>query len=125
MSRGGARPGAGRKSGTLTLKKGEVREFLSQRNFDPFAKLVELYDDPGTDTGTRVKIAVELARYCAPQLKAVDIEGKGAKQEAITVILGLPRREQQMIQVNTVPSRTVEEGPRMGSERMDGDDLAG
>lgn len=85
MPRGGQRPGAGRKPGISTSL---VRDFLATKNFDPIAKLVELYHDEQTDHATKVKIATELAQYVAPKLKALDVKGQ-LTQERITVVLGV------------------------------------
>ncbi len=69
-----------------------MRQFLARKNFDPIAKLVELYDHDETDHATKVKIAMELAQYVAPKLKAMDIKAE-VKQRNITVVLGVPPRE--------------------------------
>jgi hypothetical protein len=103
MPHGGQRPGAGRKPGSTSISTTLVREFLATKNFDPIAKLVELYDHEETDHATKVKIATELAQYVAPKLKAVDVQGR-LTQERITVVLGVGARpEHSVLDVDRPP----------------------
>jgi hypothetical protein len=89
MPRGGQRPGAGRKPGSASISTTLVRDFLATKNFDPIAKLVELYNDEGSDHTTKVKIAIELAQYVAPKLKSLDVQGE-IRQQSLTIVLGVP-----------------------------------
>jgi len=101
MPHGGQRPGAGRKPGSTSISTTLVREFLATKNFDPFEKLVELYNHEETDHATKVKIASELAQYVAPKLKAVDVQGH-LTQERITVVLGVRQRpESEAIEIGS------------------------
>lgn len=88
MPHGGFRAGAGRKPGSAGASTVEVRQFLARKNFNPIAKLVELYEHDETDHSTKVRIALELAQYVAPKLKSMDINAD-VKHQSITVVLGV------------------------------------
>jgi hypothetical protein len=117
MAHGGFRAGAGRKSGSAGASTVEVRQFLARKNFDPIAKLVELYEHDETDHATKVKIAMELAQYVAPKLKAMDIKAD-VKQQSIKVVLGLAVRPKAVdTAISEAEKRLLE--PRDGSSILD------
>ncbi len=76
---GGYRENAGRPSGSKN-KLGAIREKIQQicndNNYDPFEILIKTATDPQTPLKVRLKIAMELAQYLAPKLKAIDIDAK-------------------------------------------------
>jgi hypothetical protein len=92
MAHGGFRHGAGRKPGSVGMSTVEVRQFLASKKFDPFEKLVQLYEHKETDHATRVRIAIELAQYTAPKLRSMDINAD-VKSQSITVVLGVPPKQ--------------------------------
>lgn len=74
MPRGGKRAGAGRPKGSLGAMTEKVLDLLEELDFDPLRELVTIYRDPDTEKRTKVRIAIELAQFVAPKLKAVDVQ---------------------------------------------------
>jgi len=74
MPRGGKRPGAGRPKGSLGAMTERVLELFAELSFDPLRELVAMYHNPETDRRTKVRIAIELAQFVAPKLKAIDVQ---------------------------------------------------
>ncbi len=78
--KGKPRPeGAGRKKGTPNKKTLEVHEILAKHNFNVIEELIELYNRTGNEdatAGVAVKCLTELASYCYPKRKALEVSGE-------------------------------------------------
>lgn len=91
MARGGARPGAGRKSGTTNRRIKNIRSsmravsaYVGKAVPDAFegdgvAFLVAVYKDPRIPLETRIDAAGKAARYERPQLQAIEHSGNPDK----------------------------------------------
>jgi hypothetical protein len=66
-------PGSGRKPGQPNKATLHVQELLKAHGCNPFDVLVDILNDPDTSPDLRVKIASELAGYCAPKRKATEV----------------------------------------------------
>ena len=76
MARGGARPGAGRKPGSLSKNTVELSEKLAQAGCDPFEGMMKLAADVSLDPALRGRMYAELAQYVMPKRKSVEMEAK-------------------------------------------------
>jgi hypothetical protein len=74
VPRGGKRIGAGRPKGSLGAMTERVVELFDELSFDPLRELVTIYQNSETDQRTKVRIAIELAQFVAPKLKAIDVQ---------------------------------------------------
>lgn len=83
MPSGGKRTGAGRPKGSLGAMTERVLELFDELSFDPLRELVTIYQNSETDRRTKVRIAIELAQFVAPKLKAIDVQT--AVSQGITV----------------------------------------
>lgn len=65
------------KQGAITTRQAtlEVRSILNERNVNPIEYLAKHLEtpDPNISEKDRVKVAMELSKYYAPQLKSVDV----------------------------------------------------
>lgn len=99
------------KGGGITTRQAtlEVRAALANRNINPIDYLAAHLEtaDPNISEKDRIKIAMELAKYTAPQLKSVDI---GSSDE-----------EGLVIRVKRFSEKAVEKLPEMFTE--EGNDL--
>jgi hypothetical protein len=91
MPRGGKRDGAGRPKGSLGAMTERVLELFDELSFDPLRELVGIYNAPETDRRTKVRIAIELAQFVAPKLKAIDVQESGGQGITVNVMQYLPQ----------------------------------
>lgn len=63
---------AGRKRGSPTKRTAEVRERLAALNCDPIEGMARIALNKRVDVGIRAGMYKELAKYVAPQLRAMD-----------------------------------------------------
>ena len=84
MARGGARVGAGRKTGTTdkALRKFSITEVLNASGTGPQAMpltfllgVVNLPEDAEVKLSDRIQCAIAAAPYCHPRLASVEIKG--------------------------------------------------
>lgn len=74
--RGGARPGAGRKPGSVTKRTREIAERAIQEGLTPLEYLLRVLRDEGMDTETRMDAAKSAAPYIHPKLSAIEVTGQ-------------------------------------------------
>lgn len=72
-SRGGVRPGAGRKKGVPNKLTSDVAERLAALGCDPIAGMANMAMDEDAPREIRLRAYAELAQYTAPKRKAVDM----------------------------------------------------
>lgn len=68
-------PGAGRKKGQICKNTLAIRELLDSMGCNPIQGLANIADDPKTSRELRAKVLADLAKYVAPQLKAIEHSG--------------------------------------------------
>jgi len=97
MSWGGARDGAGRpKKGQPTSRQAKtraVKEMMDKHKYSPIEAMIMVAKDKKQDMTMRVSCHKELARYVAPQLKAVDIEQSGDHSITVELVQFTPDKE--------------------------------
>ena len=91
MPRGGKRAGAGRPKGSLGTMTERVLELFDELSFDPLRELVTIYQSSETDKRTKVRIAIELAQFVAPKLKAIDVQTANNPGIVINVVQYTPQ----------------------------------
>ena len=75
MSRGGARPGAGRKPGTRNKKTREQVEAIEKSGLTPLEYLLSVLRDDARETVERMDAAKAAAPYCHARLSNVEVKG--------------------------------------------------
>jgi hypothetical protein len=97
MSWGGSRDGAGRpKKGQPTSRQAKTRaikEMMDKHNYSPIESMIAIAKDKKQDIVLRVSCHKELARYVAPQLKAVEIEQSGDRGITIELVQFSPDKD--------------------------------
>jgi hypothetical protein len=93
MPSGGKRAGAGRPKGSLGAMTERVLELFEELSFDPLRELVALYQNSETDRRTKVRIAIELAQFVAPKLKAIDVQTAVSQGIIVNVIHSQPQTQ--------------------------------
>jgi len=90
-SNGGRRPGAGRKKGTKNRRTVELEHLLAERfpGYDPVVAMAEMANDDSLDDSLRASCHKEVAKYCRPQLKAIEHSTTGGGIE-LTWNTGVP-----------------------------------
>ena len=86
MSKGGARPGAGRPKGQANKRSKEISDRLEQLNCDPIEGMAMIANDTSLDHGLRLTAFKELAQYVAPKRKAVDVDASIDGNVSIEVV---------------------------------------
>lgn len=76
MSRGGARPGAGRKKGGANKVTQEAVEKAKKGGIMPLDYLLGIMRDKAADEAKRIDCAKAAAQYLHPKLNAVDVSGE-------------------------------------------------
>lgn len=76
MSKGGARPGAGRKPGVPNKRTAEITEAIEASGLTPLAYLTSLYRDESNETAIRFEAAKAAAPYVHARLASVELAGK-------------------------------------------------
>lgn len=77
MARGGARPGAGRKVGSVTKKTREIAERASSEGLTPLEYMLSLLRDEGAPQNVRFEAAKAAAPYLHAKLANVALTGEG------------------------------------------------
>lgn len=75
MARGGKRPGAGRKVGSLTKRTRDIAEKATAAGESPLEHLLRIMRDPTVDPDIRRASAVAAAPYCHSRLNATTLKG--------------------------------------------------
>lgn len=76
MARGGARPGAGRKPGSVTLKTRAVADGAMDDGLTPLQYMLSILRDETADPEKRYQAAKDSAPYMHSRLSAVEATGK-------------------------------------------------
>lgn len=74
MPRGGKRPGAGRKVGSLTKKTQAIVEAAAAAGETPLEFMLRVMRDPNVDPQERGDMAKAAAPYCHPRLAATTLK---------------------------------------------------
>lgn len=72
MPRGGFRPGAGRKPGSLTKKSAEQVKAIEESGMTPLDFLTKVFRDEGEDKARRIDAAKAAAPYVHARLASLD-----------------------------------------------------
>jgi hypothetical protein len=83
MARGGKRPGAGRKPGSLTKKTRDIAEAAAAAGETPLEFLLRIMRDKTQEPDVRRAMAVAAAPYCHSRLASTQVTG--SVDSAITV----------------------------------------
>jgi hypothetical protein len=75
MSRGGKRPGAGRKKGSLSVKTQEIVAAAAAEGISPLEFMLSVLRDANQTHEERFKAAIQAAPYMHPRLNAVKHSG--------------------------------------------------
>jgi hypothetical protein len=73
--------------------KSPVARQLRKLGVDPFEQLVEAARDPDAPMALRVKVWLELATYCAPRLRSIEVEGRTTMAMPSTEAIRKARQE--------------------------------
>ncbi len=76
MSRGGKRPGAGRRKGSTTTRTREIAEQAFEKGVTPLEFMLSIMRDEAADQPVRLDAAKSCAPYIHPRLAAVQVTGK-------------------------------------------------
>jgi hypothetical protein len=76
MSRGGKRPGSGRKKGSANRKTREIADRAIEEGTSPLEYMLSVMRDEGAESGRRDDMAKAAAPYVHPRLAAVEHTGK-------------------------------------------------
>lgn len=88
MSRGGARPGAGRKTGAVTKKTREVAERAIAEGLTPLDYMLQILRDETREDGERFEAAKQAAPYVHAKLASVQADVNA--DVGITVVIRKP-----------------------------------
>jgi hypothetical protein len=75
MARGGKRPGAGRKPGSLTKKTRDIAEAAAAAGETPLEHMLKIMRDPAVDDDRRMDAAKAAAPYVHSRLNATTLKG--------------------------------------------------
>lgn len=64
-----------------------VARWLAKEGVDPFLEMARLAQDPDTPPNVKAQLWIQLARYCAPQLRAIEITERTAPPSKAAVTL--------------------------------------
>lgn len=81
MPRGGPRPGAGRKRGSVSKKTTEVAQRAAETGVTPLEYLLKVMRDSKKPLGLRMDAAKSAAPYMHPRLSSVEIDLKDISDE--------------------------------------------
>jgi hypothetical protein len=92
-SRGGRRPGSGRKKGSRAKAVREIVEKAVAAGLTPLQYMLNVLNDENASAQRRDAMAIAAAQYCHPRLAAhiVSPDGDRPRQTGIKVELVLPR----------------------------------
>lgn len=78
----------GRLPGTPNKKSLEIRDLVAEKypGYHPVLALAEIATDPANEVSIRLQANKEVAKYVAPQLKAVEIKHKEDEEVRIIVV---------------------------------------
>jgi hypothetical protein len=76
-SKGGARPGAGRKKSSLTVKTRDIAEEIAKSGVTPLEYLMSVVQDEASERKERMSAAMAAAPYMHPKLASIEHTGEG------------------------------------------------
>ena len=89
MSHGGARPNAGRKAGSATIRTREIANAVASTGMTPLEYLTSIYRDVGADEAKRLDAAKAAAPYVHARLANIEAKVEGNLVLARAVFKGL------------------------------------
>lgn len=72
MARGGARPGAGRKPGSVTTRTREIAEKAADEGITPLEYMLAILRNEAADPAQRFEAAKHAAPYIHPKLSSIE-----------------------------------------------------
>lgn len=129
MGRGGARIGAGRKTGTTDRKLGKVsaERVLNATGTGPdkmpLAYMLAVMNDKNQKSSVRLQAAIAAAPYVHPKLASVEVKSEGQSSLAIESDLGKALRELAEITrlrsaVDVIEGEILEPATMQGQDTM-------
>lgn len=86
QSKGGVRPGAGRKKGAPNKKTAEIQKAVEESGLTPLEYMLQVMRDPINEPKERLGAAVAAAPYVHAKLSSVELTGKDGGAVEITTI---------------------------------------
>lgn len=108
--KGGRREGAGRPPGRLSDITLIARAVMEERGYNPIEALMDIAEDEENSIKIRVDAHKELAKYYAPQLKAMDINANVKSGISINVVNFSKK-------ISLAQGVTSEEGAQIGARK--------
>ena len=105
MSRGGARPGAGRKKGSTALRSRQIIQAELDKGASPIEFLISVFRDPTVPLKERMQAAKDVAPYMHPKLSAVEAPAKDGRE-------ALPEKQLSDLEVARQIAFLLEKGRR-------------
>ena len=87
MPRGGRRPGAGRKPGSLTRRTREIAEQAAGDGISPLEHMLAVMRDPSESPERRDEMAKAAAPYMHPRLASVEQQISGKDGDPLRLLL--------------------------------------
>ena len=113
MPKGGKRPGAGRKPGSLTKRTREIAEGAAATGEAPLEFMLRVMRDPRANAAIRADMAKSAAPYIHPRLSATRIESGDGKNNLVPVInVEILRFTDADGNVSADPARAARRGTR-------------
>lgn len=95
MARGGARPGGGRRKGSLNKATLDVVQKLAALGCDPIEGMARIATDPTASLELQGKMYSELAQYVAPKRKAVEVGNMPGETFKVDAVSRPPRQSRE------------------------------
>lgn len=107
---GGRREGAGRPPGRLSDITLIARAVMEERGYNPIEALMDIAEDEENSIKIRIDAHKELAKYYAPQLKAMDVNASVKSGISISVVNFSKK-------ISLAQGVTSEEGAQIGARK--------
>lgn len=107
---GGRREGAGRPPGRLSDITLIARAVMEERGYNPIEALMDIAEDDENSIKIRIDAHKELAKYYAPQLKAIDVNANVKSGINISVVNFSKK-------ISLAQGVTSEEGAQIGARK--------
>lgn len=76
----------GRQKGVMNKVQADVRELMKKAGFNPIRRMIAIANDKTVDIAIRAQMTKELAKYYAPQLKAIEHSGEVETGQAVVYL---------------------------------------
>lgn len=83
QSKGGARPGAGRKKGAPNKKTAELQKAIAESGITPLEYMLNIMRDPLADVDVRLDAAKSAAPYVHAKLSSVEMNASVTTHEVL------------------------------------------